>query len=80
MKIELPKTCPVCGAETYITGASEAYYSCHTEISYVIYPNDHGFDLDLSVTGNHADSVLIKFGTSEVSGYEEENHNDINAN
>jgi hypothetical protein len=74
MKIQLPDKCPVCGAERMDIPQSEnmAYYLCKTELYTTVYNQiENIYEIDISIDGNCADKVLIKFGTTETTGYEE---------
>lgn len=70
MKIQLPDRCPVCGAEIEKTCQLYLVYKCGLWI-------DMWAKLDIkSLAGsrNCADKILVKFGTSESTGYEEKDN------
>lgn len=80
MKIQLPDKCPVCGAEKVEIPQSEnmAYYLCETEIYSHIYNQiENIYECDISIDGKCADKILIKFGTSDTTGYEEKQNEDV---
>jgi len=62
MKIQLPDKCPVCGAEIAYKCNLYLRYECELLVS---------VNGGLKVTGDCADKVLIKFGTTEQTENEE---------
>lgn len=71
MKIQLPDRCPVCGAEKVNNNkGNDIQYKCNTFIC-----TDYVFIV--KAIGKCADKILVKFGTSEVTGYEEKDNANV---
>jgi hypothetical protein len=66
MKIQLPDKCPVCGA-----GKTDYSYSTLYECGLSIKVMMDKDMIAIHKIGICADKVLIKFGTSDTTGYEE---------
>jgi hypothetical protein len=68
MKIQLPDKCPVCGAERFYGDSLKRDYKCGLILMKGI---NNIKDCKIWGSGNCADKVLIKFGTTEQAGNEE---------